>query len=62
MERETYAWEIDELQDTGLKINKQGKMVSKEKKLTPQQKKAEKMQAKGSMQVGPSRIELESAL
>jgi len=41
--REKNPWEIDELTDSGLYINKQGKLVSKEKKLTPQQKKAEKM-------------------
>ncbi len=40
--REKFAWEDDGLTDSGLVINKQGKLVSKEKKLTPQQKKAEK--------------------
>jgi hypothetical protein len=46
--REKFAWEDDGLTDSGLMINKQGKLVSKEKKLTPQQKKAEKMKNGGS--------------
>jgi ATP-binding cassette subfamily F protein 3 len=35
--RELYPWELEGATDSGLKINKQGKMVSTEKKLTPQQ-------------------------
>lgn len=40
--REKYPWEMDDMLDSGLVINKAGKIVSKEKKLTPQQKKKEK--------------------
>ena len=47
-EREKYPWELEELVDTGLKQNKQGKLVSKAKKMTPQQKKLEKMQSKSA--------------
>lgn len=47
-ERERYPWEAEELVDTGMVINKQGKVVSKERKLTPEQKRQEKKQAKSS--------------
>jgi hypothetical protein len=42
-ERPKYAWEDGSLTDSGMIINKQGKMQSAAKKLTPQQKKAEKV-------------------
>lgn len=41
-EREKYPWEMEDLMDTGLKINKQGKVIATAKKLTPDQKKQAK--------------------